>query len=106
MEPIVRDVTTLDEPHRRALEEVLGTELLSNQRLVIQVQERDRPTASSSEGDRPRQSLTEWTAVYDGLSEGQIDDIDRMSKVRAELRANCHSLWIRRCSIRTFCPTC
>ena len=71
------DVITLDAAHRRALEDVIGARLEQNQRLVISV------TAPAS--PRSSQSLADWTGVYDGLTEGQVEAIDRDLKTRADL---------------------
>lgn len=77
------DVATLDGPHRRALEEVIGCELASNQRLLISVIEVSVP--QSSLPPRPVQTLDDWASVYDGLSDREIDEIDLISKTRANL---------------------
>jgi hypothetical protein len=34
---------------------------------------------------RPAQSIDEWTRVYEGLSEEEIDAVDRISKTRSNL---------------------
>ena len=79
------DVANLDTPHRRALEEVIGCELAANQRLIISVIEVPMPTDT---GVRPTQTLEDWTHVYDGLSEQQVDEIDTIAKTRANLTRN------------------
>lgn len=86
MESIIRDVTALDETHRRALEDVLGRELHANQRLIINVLELEVPGGAA--GERPPQSLDEWTRVYEGLSDDQIEQIDEVAKTRAKLTRN------------------
>ncbi len=63
------DVKTLDAAHRQAFEDVLGTHLEQNQRLVISV----APPASP----RSPKSLADWAAVYDGLTDDKIETIDR-----------------------------
>lgn len=75
------DVATLDAPHRRALEEVIGHQLAANQRLIISVTEVEMPAADS----RPAQTLDDWTKVYEGLSEQEIEEIDQIAKTRANL---------------------
>jgi hypothetical protein len=75
------DVATLDAPHRRALEEVIGQQLASNQRLVINVMQITIPAPD----DRPAQSLDDWTRVYDGLSDSEVDAIDVVVNTRANL---------------------
>ena len=74
------DVAALDAPHRRALEEVIGRELYANQQLVISVIEVAIPSTSAQ---RPAQTLEDWTSVYDGLSDDEIESVDRIAKTRA-----------------------
>ena len=76
------DVATLDAPHRRALEEVIGQQLTKNQRLIISVVAVELPP---SDGYRPAQTLEDWTHVYDGLSDEDIEAIDDVAKSRADL---------------------
>jgi hypothetical protein len=76
------DVATLDATHRRALEEVLGQQLRANQRLVISVMDVALPQTASAQ---TAQTLESWTAVYDGLSDDEIEAIDRVAKTRANL---------------------
>ena len=79
------DVTELDEPHRRALEEVIGQDLTAHQRLTIQVSEVDQPVETPAHS---KQSLDEWTSIYSGLSEADIESIDKVIKTRANLSRN------------------
>jgi hypothetical protein len=76
------DVATLDIPHRRALEEVIGRQLAGNQRIVISVIELE---AEPIAGQRPPQSLEQWAHVYDGLSEDEIEAVHAIAKSRANL---------------------
>ena len=71
------DVMALDPAHRQAFEDVIGTPLEQNQRLVISV---TAPAPS-----RSSQSLADWAAVYDGLTDDQVETIDRDIKTRANL---------------------
>jgi hypothetical protein len=77
------DVRSLDATQRRALEDVIGVQLQANQRLIIGVTEVD--LSESPPTARPAQSLDDWTKVYDGLSSDQIQEIDRVAKIRANL---------------------
>jgi hypothetical protein len=77
------DVTSLDAAHLKALEDVIGTPLLANQRLIIYV-----TATAARQGEalpRPTQTLEDWTTVYEGLSDQEIDDIDKVVKTRANL---------------------
>ena len=75
------DVAGLAPPHRRALEEVIGRELTTNQRLLISVTEVEVPASAAP----PPQALEDWTRVYDGLSDEEIEQIDTIAKTRANL---------------------
>jgi hypothetical protein len=79
------DVATLDASHRRALEEVIGRALQSSQRLIISVIDVAVPSSSSP---RPTQTLEDWTEVYDGLSDDEIEAVDKVAKTRANLARN------------------
>ena len=79
------DVATLAPPHRRALEEVIGQQLAANQRLIISVTEVELVPSDQA---RPVQSLDDWTKVYDGLSDADIESIDKIAKTRANLTRN------------------
>ena len=79
------NVAALDVPHRRALEEVLGRHLAANQRLIISVIEVLTP---SSFDPRPAQTLEDWTNVYEGLSDAEIEAVDKVAKARANLTRN------------------
>jgi hypothetical protein len=85
MESIIRDVTALDETQRRALEGVVGRELLPNERLVINVLEVNVPPRGNRTAGQPRQSLDDWTSIYVGLNEDQIRLIDMVATTRANL---------------------
>jgi hypothetical protein len=76
------NVTNLDAEHRRAFEDVLGAQLQENQRLLISVTKAcDTPAMSAM----PIQSLHDWTGIYSGLTDEQIESIDRDVKIRADL---------------------
>jgi hypothetical protein len=77
------DVGSLNPPHRRALEEVIGCQLATNQRLIIHIA--DIETPPTEEPQRQAQSIDDWTSVYAGLNEQEIEAIDRIAKTRANL---------------------
>jgi hypothetical protein len=76
------DVIKLDTEHRRALEDVIGAQLQGNQRLLISVTEAGRTLPASV---KPKQSLSDWTGIYSGLTDEQIEEIDRDVNTRADL---------------------
>lgn len=77
------DVTSLDSMHRRAIEDVIGVQLQANERLVIGVT--DAVSPESEAAPRRAQTLEDWRAVYEGLSDAQIEEIDRIANARADL---------------------
>lgn len=85
MESIIRDVTALDDTHRRALEDMIGHQLKANQRLIIKVTEIDIADDGNHTGEHQPQSVADWTAVYAGLSDEGVEAIDRIAKTRADL---------------------
>lgn len=86
MESIIRGVSALDDAQRHTLEHVIGRELRENQRLVIQVVNLDLAPESPSPGGTPTAGrLPDWCNVYEGLSEQQIEEIDKIAKTRANL---------------------
>lgn len=79
------DVAGLDDPHRQALEEVIGRNLKANQRLIISVTEVEM---TPSDQARPAQSLDDWTKIYEGLNDAEIESIDKIATTRANLTRN------------------
>ncbi|MDB5388242.1 MAG: hypothetical protein JWM11_3888 [Planctomycetaceae bacterium] len=69
-------------PHRQSLDEVIGCQLASNQRLVICVKEISLPAKADS---RPAQTLADWTQVYEGLSDAEVDAVDQIVNNRVNL---------------------
>ena len=80
------DVMTLDATHRRTLEDVIGVQLQANQRLTIGVTEINVPAPEGI--PRRRQTVEDWTKVFEGLSDEQVEEIDRIAKTRADLTRN------------------
>jgi len=75
------NVTSLDDAHRRAFEDVIGIQLGRNQRLMIKVADIDlTPT-----GRRSGLTISDWTEVYEGLTDEEVEDIDRAVNTRADL---------------------
>ena len=79
------DVAALDPPHRQALEEVIGRELATNQRLIISIAEVD---VTPTDDTKPPQTLADWTRVYEGLSDEEVEEVDQVVKTRADLTRN------------------
>lgn len=75
------NVTSLDEVHRRAFEDVIGIQLGRNHRLMIKVADIDLTPA----GARSGQTISDWTDVYEGLSDEEVEEIERAVNTRADL---------------------
>jgi len=83
MENIVRDVRDIEADDRHLLEHVVGQALRDNQRLIIQIAEVDLSQGARPASTREPQTLDQWTKVYQGLSDDQVEAIDKSIKERA-----------------------
>lgn len=85
MERIVRNVRDIGAEHKQSLERLLGEKLRDEQRLLIQVFEAGEVPNLPVTNPRPSQSqsLSDWTAVYEGLSDDDIDAVNKIIKSRA-----------------------
>ena len=75
METITHQVDRLPASGRSAAEQLIGHSLRGNERLIIQVLEMEvdpTPTAPAS-----AQTLPDWCNVYQGMTDEEIDDLDR-----------------------------
>jgi len=80
MDNIIRNVTDIDLADRQALEHVVGRQLQENQQVVINIRSVDAPnsTAGASQTDGvSTTSLPEWCNVYEGLSDEEVDQIEK-----------------------------
>lgn len=75
METVSRRVRDLEQDDRSALERVVGHSLGESQQVTIQVTG-DRPLPAQN-GNLPAGQLPSWCNVYEGLTDEQIDDLDR-----------------------------
>ncbi len=75
------DVASLDPAHRQAMEDVLGLQLQTNQRLIIQVATVDLTGAS----DQQANVMDLVTHFYDGVDAEEVEEIDTLIKTRANL---------------------
>jgi uncharacterized protein YbaP (TraB family) len=71
-----------------ALEHIVGQALRDNQRLIIQTAEVELAPEAPAAGARQPQTLDDWTKVYEGLSDEQIEAVDKIIKTRANLTRN------------------
>jgi hypothetical protein len=72
METIVHNICDLSGDKRAAAEQLVGHRLGEDQQLVIQIVTAGAPCAAASEGKLP-----DWCNVYEGLTEAEIDQIER-----------------------------
>jgi hypothetical protein len=84
MNEVIRNVTDLGPADRRALEHVLGVTLADDQRVIVTVVNPDVADQSVG-GESPAQTLDDWTHVYDGLSNQEVEAIDAIARTRADL---------------------
>ena len=85
MEKVIRNVADIDTADRQALEHVIGKHLAEHQQVIISVMELAMPSHADP---KPAQTLEDWTHVYDGLSDEEIEAIDTIAKTRANLTRN------------------
>jgi hypothetical protein len=88
MEKVIRNVRDIDRADRQALEHVLGQSLRENQQVVIGIVNLDMTETSATEMP-PRNSsggaLPDWCNVYDGLTDEEIADLEKVILTRADL---------------------
>ena len=75
METIVHNVQDLDQSDRSTLERLVGHQLRESEKLVIQVMPAKVDQAAAPQpvvGELP-----DWCRVYEGLSDAEIDELDR-----------------------------
>lgn len=88
METIIRNVSDLPANDRSAAERLVGHELTPNQQLVIVVKDQvaKKPMSSVSVSDPPSTpKLPDWCNVYQGLSDQDIDEVEKIILNRADL---------------------
>ncbi len=85
MEQVIRNVGEIDSADRRALEHLIGKHLAEHQQVIISVLEMAMPQGTAP---KPAQTLEDWTHIYDGLSEEEIEAVDKVAKTRAKLTRN------------------
>jgi hypothetical protein len=88
MERIECNVRDIEADDRLALERVVGQTLRDNQKLIIQINEVDVGGEVSGIDHRQPQTLADWTNVYDGLSDQQIEEIEAVILDRSHWRRN------------------
>jgi hypothetical protein len=86
MVEVIRNVNEIDSTDREAIEHLLGRSLQENQQVMIRV---ITTGTAPSKAEKPVSSeavvLPAWCNVYEGLSEGEIADLERIVLTRADL---------------------
>jgi hypothetical protein len=88
MKTIVRSTADLSRDDRTLLERLLGEQLHDDQQLVIGVVDRQSRRESSEETNVSTagvSTLPDWCNVYEGLSDEEIADLERVILQRADL---------------------
>lgn len=86
MDTIIRNVQDIDTADRSALEHLLGCELRDRQQLVIQLVSLDVTVPVEAEqASTSVTALPEWCRVFEGLSDGQLEELDHVILNRADL---------------------
>ncbi len=75
---MIRTVRELQHSDRSTIERLLGHNLHDDQQLVIQIVTPESASSSTA-------ALPEWTRVYEGLSDNEIDDLESAVLRRADL---------------------
>jgi hypothetical protein len=82
MDSIIRNVREIDSRERQALEHVLGQPLMEDQRVIIQV---ETFPAQLKADETPATELPAWCDVYAGLTDEEIDEIEKIALSRADM---------------------
>ena len=84
MERITRNVAEIEAHDRQVLEHIFGQQLRDNQQVVIQIVNIE-VSQGTSNGRPAVGTLPDWCNVYEGLTDDQIADLERVVLTRAEL---------------------
>jgi hypothetical protein len=85
METVVHQVRELGDSERSAAEQLVGHALHENQQLVIQVVSLDTTNSEANEVGQEPDRLPEWCNVYAGLSDEDIETLERAISRRLDL---------------------
>lgn len=88
METVIRNVGEMDSQDRQALEHLLGQQLRENQHLVIQVvnlKVQSEAPVPADQGHQNGAALPAWCAVYEGLSDAEVAEMELTIFTRADL---------------------
>jgi hypothetical protein len=87
MKTIVRNTADLNRDDRTLLEQLLGEQLHDDQQLVIGMVDRQscrKPPDETNIATAEAPTLPDWCNVYEGLSDEEIADLERVILPRAD----------------------
>ena len=87
MDTIKRNVRDLDSDERRLYEQTIGHKLAENQQIIIQVISVDTgpEPPDNGTGRLPAGTLPAWCNVFEGLSDEEIADVERVALQRSDM---------------------
>lgn len=86
MEKITRHVQDISADEKRVYESVLGHELHENQQVILHVVTPERPSEKPQPTQQPAGTLPEWCNVYDGMSDEEIEELEKLILDRSPSR--------------------
>ncbi|CAN5153894.1 hypothetical protein BH10PLA2_BH10PLA2_02200 [soil metagenome] len=86
MEKIIQHVDELSLADKRAIEHILGIDLAGNEQITIRVSKLDTPPSAFVEN--ADEQIPEAWKIYEGLSDEEVDKLDRAIRQRANLTRN------------------
>lgn len=84
MATVIRNVGELDRSDRTALERVVGHKLADGQQITIQITSSDQAAIQSTQSNSVPE-LPDWTDVYKGLDDSEVEELDAAIRERANL---------------------
>jgi hypothetical protein len=84
MEKVIRNVAELDTGDRQALEHLIGKHLTEHQQVIISVVSLNLAEPDNATTPTPR-AAPPWAKIYEGLSDEDVDRLDRAIRQRANL---------------------
>lgn len=86
MGDVIRNVDEIDSTDRQAIERLLGQPLRENQQVMIRVITTEKESNGTEKGvPSAPAALPAWCNVYEGLSEDEIADLERIVLTCADL---------------------
>ena len=84
MDTITRDVRDLPKSERSALERLIGHELRETERVIVQIINVVSETTNEKQSAKA-DFVPQWWNIYDGLSDSQVDLLDKAVTQRVDM---------------------